>query len=486
MKAAIALLALLLASCSLAPRLEPPPVPIPARYKALAPGEPAGTWKPAEPADAALRGEWWQVFGDPILDDLEAQAAAANQTVATAAARLAQSRAIVGVVDAQRYPQIGIGFGPARVKQSGSSVFAGAAPQTEVPPVTVWRGQLTAAWEVDLFGRIGDSVAAARSDAAAAEAQYGSVLLALQADVAQAYFGLRQADDELRLLRATLAAREESVRLLQRRFDAGDISELDLAQARTELATAQSDTIALERQRAQLENGLAVLLGRPPADFTLAPAALPSSVPAIPAGLPSALLERRPDVAAAIRAMAASNARIGVARAAFFPVLNITGFAGYESRSLGDLFQWSARTWALGPLIGTALTMPLFDGGRNRANLERSYAVLEESVAGYRQKVLAAFAEVEDSLVALRTLAGQAEATQDAVTAASRALAVSDSRYRAGATSYLQVIDTQRTLLGVQRLDAQIRGARAVSTVALIRALGGGWAESEKQAGRQP
>jgi multidrug efflux system outer membrane protein len=462
-----------LAGCSLAPKLEQPEVDVPPRYKALGPDEPVGAWKPAEPADGAPRGEWWKVFADPVLDDLERQATAANPNVQLAAARVAQSRAIVGVVNAQRYPQVGAGFGPTRIKQTGVSL--GLPDGTDIPAYTAWRGQLTAAWEVDLFGRISDSVAAARSDAEASAAQYGAALLAVQADVAQAYFGLRLADEELRILRATVATRAETVRLLQRRFDAGGISELDLAQAKTELAIAQSDALGIERRRAVLENGLAVLLGKAPASFSLAPAPLPDSVPAIPPGLPSALLERRPDVAAASRTMAAANARIGVAKAAFFPALNITGFAGYESNDLSNLFQWSSRTWALGPLLGTMLTVPIFTAGRNQANLDRAYAVLEESVASYRQTVLAAFAEVEDNLVTLRTLAGQAEATRESVTSAKRALAVATTRYRAGATSFLQVVDNERTLLAVQRLEVGIRGARAISTVALIRALGGGW-----------
>lgn len=473
MRRLLAIATVVLAGCSLAPKLEQPEIDVPPRYKGLGPDEPVGTWKPAEPADGAPRGQWWKVFGDPVLDELERQATAANPTVQVAAARVAQSRAIVGVVNSQRYPQVGAGFGPTRIKQTGVSL--GLPDGTDIPPYTAWRGQLTAAWEVDLFGRISDGVAAARSDAEAAAAQYGAALLAVQADVAQAYFGLRLADDELRILRATVATRAETVRLLQRRFDAGDISELDLAQARTELSIAQSDALAIERRRTVLENGLAVLLGKAPASFTLAPSPLADSVPAIPPGLPSALLERRPDVAAASRTMAAANARIGVAKAAFFPVLNITGFAGYESNDLNNLFQWSSRTWALGPLLGTMLTMPIFTAGRNQSNLDRSYAVLEESVASYRQTVLAAFAEVEDNLVTLRTLAGQAEATRESVTSAKRALAVATTRYRAGATSFLQVVDNERTLLTVQRLEVGIRGARAIATVALIRALGGGW-----------
>jgi multidrug efflux system outer membrane protein len=451
-----------LAACSLAPTLERPAIETPAEFKQLTPEE-RGNWKTAQPAEAQPRGEWWRAFGDPQLDALEAEATAANQSLKVAAARVAQARALVGVVNAERSPRVDAGFGPSRIKPSGE------------PPSTVWRGLLTASYEVDLFGRVADSVAAARSDFEGVQAAYQSVQLALQADVAQTYFALRQADDELALLRDTLRLREDSVRLLQRRFDLGEINELDLSRARTELSTTRSDAIALERRRAQLEHALAVLLGRAPASFSLAPAPLAGAMPAIPAGLPSALLERRPDIAAASRAMAAANSRIGVAKAAFFPVLNLTATGGYESGELSDLFNWSSRTWALGPLFGTVLTLPVFDGGRNQANLERSYAVLEESVAGYRQQVLVAFAEVENSLVDVRTLDDQGQATREAVASAGRALAIAQARYRAGATGYLDVIDAQRSLLTVQRLETQIRGARAGSTVALIRALGGGW-----------
>jgi multidrug efflux system outer membrane protein len=452
----------ILAGCSLAPKFESPQVETPAQFKELTPAE-RGQWKTAQPAEAQPRGEWWKAFNDPALDQLELEAVAANQSLKVAAARVAQARALVGVANAERIPQVNAGFGPSRIKPSGA------------PATTTWRGLVTASYEVDLFGRISDGVNAARSDYEGIQAAFQSVQLALQADVAQTYFALRQTDEELALLRDTLKLREDSVRLLQRRFDLGEINELDLSRAKTELATARSDSIALERQRAQLEHGLAVLLGKAPAVFGLAAAPLATVLPVIPAGLPSSLLERRPDVAAASRGMAAANARIGVAKAAFFPVLRLTAQGGYESGELNDLFKWSSRTWALGPLFGTILTMPIIDGGRNQANLERSYAVLEESVASYRQQVLVAFSEVEDNLVNVRTLDDQGQATRDAVASASRAFTIAQARYRAGATGYLDVIDSQRSLLSVQRLETQIKGARATSTVALIRALGGGW-----------
>jgi multidrug efflux system outer membrane protein len=462
MKPSSILIVLALAGCSLAPTYETPQVEAPAQFKELSAQE-RGQWKTAQPAEAQPRGEWWRAFHDPVLEGLERDATSANQSLKVAAARVAQARALVGVANADRSPQVNAGFGASRIKPAGAE------------PSTTWRGLVTASYEVDLFGRVSDSTAAARSDYEGIQAAFQSVQLALQADVAQTYFALRQADEELTLLRDTLKLREDSVRLLQRRFDLGEINELDLARAKTELATTRNDSIALERRRAQLEHGLAVLLGRAPASFSLAAAPLADEMPLIPAGLPSSLLERRPDIAAASRSMAAANARIGVAKAAFFPVLNLTAQGGYESGELSDLFKWSSRTWALGPLLGTALTMPIYDGGRNQANLDRSYAVLEENVAGYRQQVLVAFTEVEDNLVSVRTLDDQGGAARDAVASAERALRIAQARYRAGATGYLDVIDAQRSLLSVQRLETQVKGSRATSTVALIRALGGGW-----------
>ena len=464
--------AALVAGCSLAPPFERPVVETPAQWKELTPAE-RGSWKAAQPAEAQPRGEWWKVFGDPLLNGFESEAIAANQNLNAAVARVSQARALVGVAKADRIPQIDVGFGPSRSKPTGVSL--GLPPGVDVTPFTAWRGLVSASYEVDLFGRISDGIVATQSEYEGAQATFYSVQLALQADVAQAYFALRETDEEIALLRNTVTLREDSVRLLQRRFDLGEINELDLARAKTELATTRSDAIALERQRAKLEHALAVLLGRAPAAFTLAPAALASAMPVIPAGLPSSLLERRPDIAAASRTMAAANARIGVAKAAFFPVLNLTAVGGFESAELGDLFKWSSRTWLLGPLVGTMLAMPLIDGGRNQANLDRSYAVLEESVASYRQQVLVAFAEVEDNLANVRTLDDQAQAAREATASAGRALTVAQARYRAGATGYLDVIDAQRSLLSVQRLDTQVKGARATSTVALIRALGGGW-----------
>lgn len=480
--ATIVLVSSIVAGCA-APDFRQPDVSTPARFKesvsvSAVPvstdqveAAAEGRWKPAEPSEAAARGAWWTSFADPALDALEAEAVASNADVGAAAARVRQSRALLRGAEADRYPQIGAGAQASRGR--GSAVALGLPQGTRAPTTNVFQGALSASYEVDLFGRVANNVDAATADAHAVEATYRSVLLALQADVAQTYFRVREADAEFALLRETVRLREDNVKLAQSRFDAGDISEIDLTRARTERATAEADAIGVERQRAVAEHALAVLLGRAPAgfDFGVDPLQDVSKLPRIPAGLPSALLERRPDIAAAQQQMFAANARIGVARSAVFPALSLTGQGGYESFALADVFKWSSTTW----LIGAALSLPIVDGGRNKANIRRAEAGLDESVALYRQRVLVAFAEVEDNLVGLRTLDGQSRATDEAVASARRAAELAEKRYRAGQTGYLESIDAQRELLTVQRQAVQLRGSRATTTVALIRSLGGGW-----------
>ena len=428
-------------------------------------------WKTAQPSEALPRGAWWTVFGDPALDALEAEAVAANADLAAAAARVKQARALLRGAEADRYPQVALGAQALRGRSADAAL--GIPQGTTVPTSNDFQLGLNASYEVDLFGRVANNVNATSADANASEATYRSVLLALQADVAQTYYRVRASDAEFALLEETLRLREANVKLAQSRFDAGDISEIDLTRARTERATAQSDAIGIERQRAVAEHALAVLLGRAPAgfDFGINPLRNVSNMPVVPAGLPSSLLERRPDIAAAQQQMIAANARIGVARSAIFPALSLTGQGGAESYQLSDLFRLSSTTW----LIGAVMSLPIVDGGRNRANIRRAEAGLEESVGVYRQRVLVAFAEVEDNLVGLRTLDGQARATEEAVASARRASDLAEKRYRAGQTGYLESIDAQRELLAVERQAVQLRGSRATTTVALIRSLGGGW-----------
>jgi multidrug efflux system outer membrane protein len=469
--------ALLLTACG-APVFKQPTIDTPAAFKESrdAAGEvrtaPDGSsWKEGRPAEQQPRGEWWLAFDDPALTALVEEASRNNANLAQAAARVRQARAIAGIAGADRVPQLGLNVGAQRGRlaplQAGKPLDAPLAPQTS------YSANLGASYEVDLFGRVSSNVSAARSDVAASEADYRSVLLALQADVAQQYFRLRATDAELDTVARTVRLREESVKLNQRRFDLGDIGEVDLSRAKTELASTRADAIGLQRQRTTAEHALAVLLGKPAAAFTLGPSPLPATarMPSIPAGLPSSLLERRPDIAAALRTMEASNARIGVARAAMFPALTLNASGGGVGDTVADVFAWNSRSW----LLGALLSAPLIDGGRNEARVARSEAAFEESVAAYRQSVLAAFAEVEDSLAGLRILAAQAARTDEALVSARRTADLAQKLYDAGRSSYLELLDAQRNLAAVERGAVQLRGSQAMTTVALIRALGGGW-----------
>lgn len=461
---------LTLAGCSLAPPYQPPVVDSPAAFKE-APAE--GQWKTAEPAENSPRGEWWKAFADPTLDDLETRAAAANQDLKAAAARLAQARALQQNARSALFPQIGIGAGPTRQRPSPAS--QGLAADADTSTSTLWRAQATVAYEADLFGRVSSGVDAAKASSEQRAALFHSLQLAIQADVAQAYFSLRELDALAALYADTVKLREESTRLFQHRFDEGDISELELATARTELASARSEAIGIARQRAVAEHGLAILLGEAPAAFALPPQPLGRITLQVPAGLPSTLLERRPDIAAAERAMAAANARIGTARAAFFPRLSLTGTYGYESNELGDLFKWGSRAFVMGPLVGTLLSLPVFDGGARQAGVDQAHAAYAEEAANYRQTVLRAFKEVEDNLAHLRLLGDQTQAQNDAVDSARRAAQLSQIQYREGSVSHLKVIDADRSVLQQQRVAVQLAAEQARATVGLIRAIGGTW-----------
>jgi multidrug efflux system outer membrane protein len=487
------LLIALLAACSVEPTYKRPDVDTPAAFKeapavatsasaasGVAAGSDAsaqnnGTWKPAQPADDVLRGEWWKVFGDPQLDALEEQAAAANQDLKAAAARVQQARAVTQAAKSDWFPKLDAGFGPTRERASAASQFlpdsAGGTTGT------IWRAQVGASYEADLFGRVSSNVNAARSDEQQSEALFRSVQLSLQADVAQNYFQLRELDTDQDLYRRTVALREDTLKLVERRFKEGDISELDLSRSRNELASARADAVGVARQRAASEHSLAILLGKPPADFSFAEAPLALVTVRVPPGLPSALLERRPDIAAAERSMQAANARVGLAKSAFFPKLDITGAFGFESATLGDLFMWSSRAFILGPFAGTALTVPIFEGGRLKANLAQARSKYDEDVAQYRQQVLVAFREVEDNLADLRLLDDQMREQNDAVGASQRAAHLSSTQYTEGAVSYLDVIDAERQVLQSQLQASHLAGTQAVATVNLIRALGGGWGD---------
>lgn len=473
---------LMLAGCAVGPIYQKPEVTLPQSFKEAAPLSEPGVWKAAQPSDQLMRGEWWTVFGDDLLDDLERRALSANQNLKAALARVSEARAISATARAGLFPTLDVNLGPAR--KQASAIAQGVSGGATVPPQTLWRAQASMAYEVDMFGRVSDTVKASEADAARIEALLRSLQLALQADVAQHYFNLRQQDAEIALFARAVALRERALDLAQSRFDAGQVGALDVARAQAELASVQSDAMTVQRARAISEHSLAVLLGEAPAQFSLAPLPISGITITVPAGLPSSLLERRPDIAAAERAMAAANARVGVAKSAFFPSLSLTGMAGFESGSAGNLLNWSNRTFLLGPLVGGALNLPLFDGGRRTGNLANARAAYEEEVAQYRQQVLVAFREVEDSLSDLRILAAQAKVQSVAVAASEKAEQLSQAQYDAGAANYLDVIDAQRSTLQAQRIAVQLIGIQAISTVNLIRALGGGWGDANAVAVR--
>jgi multidrug efflux system outer membrane protein len=470
-----------LTACSLAPTFTKPDVNLPHAFKeqpveAESSAE-AGNWKKAESLEKEDRGLWWKIFGDTQLNDLEKQAIDANQELKAAAARVDQARDLARVNTDSLLPDLDIGANALRSKPASAQLAAFGQPAVPLKPYNLYSAEGTLSYEVDLFGKVRDNYKAFSLDADAQAAAYNSALLALQADVAQNYFTIRSLDAERALMRDTIKLREEATRIMQHRFDVGDVGEQDLTRTKSELAGTQAELLELDRSRAKLEHALAVLLGKMPSDFTLAEAPLDALPPEIPAGLPSSLLERRPDISASLALMEAANARIGVARTAFFPSLILTATGGYESTKLSDLFRWPNRTWSLGQLAGNALTMPIFDSGRNLANLDEAHAAYDESVANYRQSVLVAFKDVEDNLVDQRLLAEQTKKANDAAWASQRTTDLTQKRYDGGDVDFFEVINAQRDSLAAGRAAVQTKGQRLIATVTLIRALGGGFDE---------
>jgi multidrug efflux system outer membrane protein len=472
----------LLSACSLSPDFIIPDANVPAAYKEESPTQ--ASWQPAASLAKEDRGAWWTLFADDQLNDLEKQAADANQSLKAAAARVTEARSTARASIPSFLPDLDIGANAVRTQPANASLAAFGQPGARLKPYNLYNAQGVISYEADIFGRVSDNYKALEHDADAQEAAYRSALLALQADVAQAYFSLRELDAERALLRDTAAIREEAARIVKKRFDAGEAAQQDNSRAQADLATVQATAIALDQQRAATEHTLAVLLGKMPAEFTFAPSPLAGMPPEIPASLPSTLLERRPDIATAQFNMAAANLRIGVARTAFFPSLSLTATGGFESTQLGDLFLWSSRTWALGQLANTALSMPIFDSGRNLARLDVAHAQYDEAVANYRQQVLVAFRDVEDNLSAQKLLAEQSAKADDAAQAASLTTKLTRARYDQGDVDFFQVVSDQRDSLSAERAAVQTRGQRFQTTVALVRALGGGWdSESPTQPG---
>ncbi len=449
----------LLAGCAASlPRIDP--AALPETPQAFREG---GTFRVAAPAEAQPRGEWWRAFSDPVLDELIERADRGNTSIRVAAARLTQARAFVRATDAARAPQIDAAAGAQRA--------GGIVNGVGGPARSLFSAGLDLSYEVDLFGRLRQASDAARRDAQASEGLLQSARLLVQAEVAQTYLALRALDRERALVRSTVDAFRDTLALTERRWRAGDVAELDVARARTEVAATESDAIALDRQRAQLEHALAVLVGEPASTFAVEAGEWTTLLPAIPAGMPSTILTRRPDISAAQNSLLAAQTRVGVAKAAWFPSFALTATGGYASTDLSDLFKWSSRAWGVG-VLGA---LPVFDGGRRDAGIQSAGAEFDVALERYREQVLVAFKDVEDQLAARALLEEQAEAQERAVASASRSTALSEVRYRNGYVSQLDLLDAQRSELRNRRQALQVRSAQYQSTVALVRALGGGW-----------
>lgn len=411
--------------------------------------------------------EWWRDFGDPELDRYIADALKENQGLKAALARVEQARALTGEARASYLPMVGATGLLSRERTSETTTN-----QFQHSLTTTYRLPLTLSWELDLFGRVRRLNEGARANFAATQDLAEATSLAVSAETASAYFALAATDDEVRIVANTLALQKEMLSLVEARRDVGRASDFAAEQAKLAVSSSEADLAAVENRRSALKNGLAVLLGRAAPTFEIEErTALKGTLSPIPVGLPSELLMRRPDLAAAENNLKAANARIGVAKAAFFPAISLTGTAGYASAEIDDLFQRDSRAWSVMPSI----YLPLFQGGRNRANYTRSQAAYEEAVAGYRQNVLAAFREVQDALTASQRLSEQSAATERALASARKVRELAEERYLSGSTSYLEVIDAQRTALAVERGAAALAGQRLITRVVLIRALGGGW-----------
>jgi multidrug efflux system outer membrane protein len=446
------------------PDYQRPPAAVPAQWKGQAP------WKEGNPRDTEIKQRFWEIFQDPVLTSLELQATTNSPDLFAAFERVEQARAAARITRSYLFPQASFDpnanrsrYSANRTAQPGSPVLGYTGNDYILP--------LDLSYEVDLWGRVRRSFRAARERAQASAAAYQNVLLALQADVAETYFSIRSVDLDRRVVAQTIDLRQKNLNLVESLHRGGADSAVDLAEAKTELASAQADLLGLKLQRAQLENALAVYCGQNSSSFSLPENERLYQPPSIPIGLPADLLERRPDVAEAERAMAAASEGIGVAKAAFFPSIQLTGAAGVESVDLKDLFSWESRAWTLGPNI----SLPLFEGGRNRAELQRAQSVYQQAVDQYRSQVLVAFHEVEDGLVGLRLLREQFDAQMQAVAGAQEVADLSRLRYKEGLASYFEVVIADRTLLENDIAAYQLNGQSMVTTVQLIKALGGGW-----------
>jgi NodT family efflux transporter outer membrane factor (OMF) lipoprotein len=454
------------ASCAVGPDYRRPEAPVPSAFNGR---PPPGTWKQAQPSDGALRDKWWELYGDPQLDGLEEKVTVSNQTLEVAAAQYFAARDQIRVARAAYFPTLGIGPSVSRNRLSENQPNTIRGSTNFNYNIFLLEGQ--AQWEPDLWGQVRRTVEQARADAQASAADLANVALSLHAELAADYFQLRGLDTQKRLLDNTLSSDADELQLARVRFSGGVANGVDVAQAETQYRTVKAQQIDVGVARAQFEHAIATLIGVPASTFALPPSPLDVKLPVVPLGVPSALLERRPDVAGAERRVAAANAQIGIAVAAYYPNVMLSATGGFESGSLASWFQIPSLLWSL----GASAIETLFDAGRRHALTDQARDLYEAQVATYRQSVLGAFQEVEDNLAALRILEDEAEAQSAAVEAARQSLALSNKRYKGGVTTYLEVLTAQTIQLSNERAEADVGTRRCVASVHLVKALGGGW-----------
>jgi len=464
-----AILALLLGGCTVGPKYVKPSVPAPDAFKEPPPESFKETkdWKFSQPGAPSLPAKWWETLGDPQLTELEEQVVAGNQDLKIAEARFRQARAQIRINRSAEFPIISTAPSVTGLRDSSNKPYFPLAPTTTGDFLLPF----DFSYEVDLWGRVRRTVNASREEAQAVAADLATATLSIQAELAFDYFELRAADSQKQLLDDTVKAYTDAVKLTENRFEGGAAPKSDVAQAQTQLDTALAQQTDIEVQRAQYEHAIAALLGKAPAEFTLAAAPLRLDLPAFPVGLPSQLLERRPDIAASERRVEEANEQIGIARAAFFPTVMLGASAGLEGSSILNWFNWPSRFWAVGP----SLAETLFDAGRRRAGSDSAIAGYDAAVASYRQTTLTAFQQVEDNLAALRILEIEERQQRHAVASAEESLEIFTNRYQGGVDNYLQVITAQTIALTNQRSEIDIQRRRVDASVLLIKALGGGW-----------
>ncbi|KAI3592518.1 Outer membrane factor (OMF) lipoprotein associated wth MdtABC efflux system [Cupriavidus sp. U2] len=468
----VALACALLAGCAVGPDYKRPDAPIPKAFKEASDAMPAwtGDWKTAEPQDAAGRPDWWRVFNDPTLDDLISQVQVSNQNIKAAEAIYRQATASLAAARAGYFPTVGANVGVSRGKSSAAGHVVDGQNAT-----------LSASWEIDIWGRIRRQVESAEAGAQASQADLASTLLSTQATLAQSYFSLRVADAQRALLDRTVADYARSLQLVQNQYKAGTAQRSDVLQSETQLKSAQAQQLDIQISRAQLEHAIAILVGRPPSELNIAPADLQTPVPVVPVAVPSQMLERRPDIAAVERRMAAANADIGVAQAAYYPTLSLSATGGLTASTLARWLSLPDRVWS----VGAGLAGTVFDGGLRSAAKAQAVAAYDQTVANYRQTVLNAFQEVEDNLASARMLEQEAVVQGDALRSAREALSLVNNRYKAGTAALLDVLTAQTAAYTAETTTLRIMDRQYTAAITLIKALGGGWHGYDAEAAQQ-